>query len=255
MPSAPPTSTFATLLDATRAALADPGDTKQAFRIADALSFDTPARLARRMRASPTGGPLLARRDDLLPVLCDRARLEAMPEDSLGRAYLRFLDSEGITAAGLVQASMDGVDATTVDGLDPDVRWMRERMRDTHDLWHTVTGYRGDLLGEASLLAFTFAQTGHPGVGFLAGLGLVLGNLPGARRLVTRGFLRGRRARWLPGVDWLALLPRPLDEVRRELGIDEPPAYEPVRERTPWLARRLRARRTSVQAAAALHPA
>lgn len=226
------TSTVSTVVDATRAALANPGDTKQAFRIAEALSFDTPQRLADRMRRSPTGGPLMARREDLLTVLTDRARLEAIPDDSLGRAYLRFLDSEGITAAGLVQASMDGVGETAVSDLSPDVRWMRERMRDSHDLWHTVTGDKGDLLGEVSILAFTFAQTGHPGVGFLASLGIILGNIPGARRLVSRGYLRGRRARWLPGVDWVALLPRPLDEVRRELGIDEIPVYEPVRERS-----------------------
>lgn len=250
------TSTVATVIDATRAALANPGDTKQAFRIAEALSFDSPQRLANRMRRSPTGGALLARRDNLLSVLCDRARLEAMPEDSLGRAYLRFLDSEGITAAGLVQASMDGVGLAAVADLDPDVRWMRERMRDSHDLWHTVTGYKGDLLGEASILAFTFAQTRHPGVGFLASLGLVFGNIPGARRLVARGFLRGRRARWFPAVDWIALLPRPLDEVRRELGIDEVPVYEPVRERTRWLGRvAARRARRSGHAAAALHVA
>jgi hypothetical protein len=33
----------------------------------------------------------------------------------------------------------------------------------------------------------------------------------------------------MPAVDWARLLPRPLDEVRRELGIDEIPVYEPVR--------------------------
>lgn len=218
-------ATVRTVIDATRTALANPGDTKQAFRIADALSFGAPERMTRRMRRSPGGAALLARRDDLLGVLTDRARLEAMPADSLGRAYLRFLDDEGITAAGLVQASMEG--ATRDD--TGDVRYMRERMRDSHDLWHTVTGYKGDLLGEASLLAFTFAQTHHPGVGFLAGLGVVLGDIPGTRALITRGFARGRRARWLPAIDWVALLPRPLDEVRRELGIDEVPVYEPVR--------------------------
>jgi hypothetical protein len=33
----------------------------------------------------------------------------------------------------------------------------------------------------------------------------------------------------LPEVDWAAMLPRPIDDVRRELGIDELPIYEPVR--------------------------
>lgn len=213
-------------LDATRAALADPDDTKQAFRIADALSFRTPQRMRRRFKKHATGGRLLARRDDLLSVLVDRAKLEAMPEGSLGRAYLRFIDSEGITAAGLVEASKAGAREHTED--HPEIRYVRDRMRDSHDLWHTVTGYRGDLLGEAALLAFTFAQTRHPGVGFLAGVGATLAEIPGARRFIINGFRRGLRADWLPATDWIAMLPRPLDEVRRTLGIEEVPVYEPV---------------------------
>jgi len=215
-----------TALEAIRIAVADPGDTRQAFRIADALSFNTPQRMRARFRKDAVGGRLLARRDDVLSVLVDRARLEAMPEDSLGRAYLRFLDSEGITAAGLVEASKAGAR----EGADEhvEVKYVRDRMRDTHDLWHTVTGYRGDLLGEAALLAFTFAQTGHPGIGFLAGVGAALADVPGTRRFIAQGFARGRRARWLPATDWVALLPRPIDEVRRELGIDVVPVYEPV---------------------------
>jgi ubiquinone biosynthesis protein COQ4 len=219
-----------TVIDATRAALADPDDTKQAFRIADALSFRSPQRLTRRFKKTGTGVRLLARREDLVAILSDRARLEAMPPDSLGRAYLRFLDGEGITAGGLVQASMDGVgDRYAGEDGDDDVRYVRIRMRDTHDLWHTVTGYKGDLLGEAALLAFTFAQTGNLGVGFLAGIGVVLGGVPGARTFIARGFARGLRAAWMPPTDWAKLLPRPLDEVRRELGIDSIPVYEPVR--------------------------
>lgn len=220
-------SRLATVIDATRLALANPDDTAQAFRIAEALSFGNARRLKRGFRRSATGGRLLARRDDALAALSDRARLEAMPADSLGRAYLRFIDGEGITADGLVQASMDGAGERPDE--DVEERYVRVRMRDTHDLWHTVTGYRGDLLGEAALLAFTFAQTRHVGVGFLAGIGVVLGGVPGARRFIAQGFARGLRAEWMPPVDWVALLPRPLDEVRRQLGITEVPVYEPVR--------------------------
>lgn len=226
-----PLSRLRTVAHATRAALAHPEDTAQAFRITEALSFDNPERLMRRFRADADGARLLVSRDELLDVLRDRERLAAMPEGSLGRAYLAFLESEGITADGLVEASHDGV--SSYDGAD-DVSYVRRRMRDTHDLWHTVTGYRGDLLGEASLLAFTFAQTGHAGVGFLAALGAVLTPSHEARRMIFDGFRRGRRAAWLPPRDWVSLLPRPLDEVRRELGIDSVPVYEPVRT-TPWM--------------------
>jgi ubiquinone biosynthesis protein COQ4 len=229
-----------TVVDATRAALANPEDTAQVFRIAEAMAFGTPERMRRRFAADADGARLLAGRDDLLAILRDRARLEALPAGSLGRAYLAFLDAEGISADGLVEASIEGTRAAHDDD-DSDLGYVRRRMRDSHDLWHTVTGYQGDLLGEASLLAFTFAQTGHPGIGFLAGLGAVMTQSREARRLIVDGFRRGRRATWLPARDWANLLARPLDEVRRQLGVSAPPVYTPVRQ-TPWAARAAMAR-------------
>jgi len=49
------------------------------------------------------------------------------------------------------------------------------------------------------------------------------------RPLVRQAYRRGRRAAWLPATDWEALLPRPLHEVRVELGVGEPPGYEALR--------------------------
>jgi ubiquinone biosynthesis protein COQ4 len=216
---------LATLIDATRKALKDPNDTKQAFRIADSLSFGTAGRLLRRYRKTDVGAQRLRDRKKLLDTLLDRKRLEAMPDGSFGRAYLRFLDSEGITAEGLVQASVDGRE--TLD--DPDQEFISQQLREMHDLWHTLSGYQGDLLGEVAVLAFSFAQLRHPGVGFLAALGLVLAPDAKIRSFIIDGFRRGRRATWLPAQDWERLLPLPLDQVRRQLHIEPVPAYEPVR--------------------------
>jgi ubiquinone biosynthesis protein COQ4 len=79
------------------------------------------------------------------------------------------------------------------------------------------------------VLAFSFAQLKHPGVGFLAGLGWVLSPEEKYRRFIVDGFRRGRRAAWLPAQDWEALLPLPLDEVRRRLGVAPVGPYETVR--------------------------
>ncbi len=230
--------------DATRRAIADPEDTAQVFRIAEAMSVRFPERLLRRVQRSD-GRRLLDSRDDILAVLTDRPGLEAMPPGSLARTYLGFVDAEGITAEGLVKASEEGAAGVFARGeVAEDVAWVRKRMRDTHDLWHAVTGYQGDLIGETALLAFTFAQTGHPGIGFLTGLGLVLAPHPDQRRLIVQGFRRGRRAAWLPAQDWRALLPLPVDEVRRQLRVGAVPTYAPVREptRTAWWRRRAVAR-------------
>ena len=218
-------SRLTTVIDATRKALTNPEDTRQAFRIANALSFGAPRRITRRYQRSPVGRSRLADRRRLLDALVDRAALEQMPEGSLGRAYLEFLDAEGISAEGLVAASEEARDAHP----DPEVDFVQTELRDMHDLWHTVTGYRGDLLGEAGILAFSFGQIGHVGVGFLAAVALVLAPSPYYRKFVIDAFRKGRRAAWLPAQDWEALLPLPLDEVRERLGIEPVGRYAEVR--------------------------
>ena len=45
-------------------------------------------------------------------------------------------------------------------------------------------------------------------------------------RAVMRGYRDGRRAAWLPGQDWEALLGQRLETVRAELGIGAPEAYQ-----------------------------
>jgi ubiquinone biosynthesis protein COQ4 len=215
-------------LRALRALLNDPDDTAQVFRIIEALSGAAPERLLQRMRRSPTGSALLRDRPDLLARLTDRAALEKLPEGTLGREYLRFLDSEGITAEGLRQASVDGHKSESPD-VHPDFYFVRDRMRDSHDLWHTVTGYKGDLIGESSLLGFSFAQTWNPGVGLIVATALVRGGDPQVRKLILGGFSRGLKAAWLPAVRWEELLEVPLDRVRDRLRVGDPVAYVPFR--------------------------
>ncbi len=206
--------------------LANPDDTQQVFVIISALSGHSPQRMLRRLARDDTGARLLARKSNLLPLLLDRQRLRSLPEGSLGRAYLAFVESEGITADGLVQASQ--VREPDADP-DPELEYLRGRMRDTHDLWHAVTGYKGDLIGEAGLLAFTLVQTRNPGIGLIVAAAFLRGRELGVRREIGRGFARGLRARWLVGFDWEQALERPLEEVRRELRIGAPPRYEAVR--------------------------
>jgi ubiquinone biosynthesis protein COQ4 len=220
---------------ALKALLENPDDTAQVFRIVEALSGKNMLRLSARMARHETGRRLLRERPDLIQRLTDRAALEALPEHSLGRAYLRFLDSEGISVEGLYQASLDGRSHAE---LSPELAFVRDRLRDTHDLWHTVTGYRGDIVGEASLLAFSFAQVHNPGVGLIAAVALVRGPENEMRRQIVRGFARGLRARWLPAVEWESLLARPLEEVRALLRVGAPPSYRPLRAKDWALAPR-----------------
>ncbi|MBM4361324.1 MAG: hypothetical protein FJ104_01495 [Deltaproteobacteria bacterium] len=214
-------------LRALRALLKNPDDTSQVFRIIDSLSGPAINGLLRRFEDTVEGRQLLRTKPDLLARLLDRDALAALPEGSVGREYLAFLKCEGITTEGLVAASRAG--RLESANLTPGHVFIRNRMRDSHDLWHVITGYHGDLVGEASLLAFTLAQTRNPGMALIVAAAWLRGREANVRPLVRQGFQRGLRAEWLPSVPWEDFLPLPLADARRRLGVDAPPAYEPVR--------------------------
>lgn len=209
--------------------ISNPEDTAQVFAIVRAMSGPSLERGFDRFIRTPFGRRVIEEKLDLVDVLRDRDALRALPEQSLGRAYLRFVEGENLSADGLVAASESGEERW-------DNAWIErygKRLRDMHDLWHTVTRYGRDELGELCLLAFTFAQTRNRGIGLIVAVGALklrraFGN--GVFRAVWRGYRDGRRAAWLPGQEWEALLGRPLDEVRRTLSIDAPVAYQSLRE-------------------------
>jgi ubiquinone biosynthesis protein COQ4 len=219
-------------LRAARVLFSDPDDLPQVFVIVESLSWDTLERVARRMNESEASRRMAATRPDIVERLGDRAALARLPEGSLGRAYLAFVEREKISADGIRAA--DGQTTTTEAPLPPPLDWVNARLRDTHDLWHAAIGYSGDVLGETALLAFTFAQTWNPALALVMLLGL-LKSLPipngGARatRTIVDGFRRGLKAEWFPGQEWEALLALPLHDVRRRLALDAPPAYTEIR--------------------------
>lgn len=214
---------------AMRTLVGDPDDTAQVFRIIRALSGDSFERLYQRVLADPGGGRVLAERRAILSTLTNRDRLRQLADGTLGREYLRFVEHERITAEGLVDVS--GEDDDEGHFLDERAKVLSRRLRDTHDLWHVVTGYQRDLFGEAALLAFTYAQTRNGGIGFIVMIALLKQWQEGHReamRLTWGAWRRGRRAAFLPAADWEGLLAMPLDQVRRELRVTDLPTYTPM---------------------------
>lgn len=212
---------------ALRQLVKDPEDTPRVFEIIRALGGPSQVRGLRRFRRSETGKRVLARKIDLLDALHDRQALAKLPKGTLGGAYHDFIYGESLSADGLVEASTES-DDNAYSYRDPDLRRFAERMRDQHDLWHTVTGYGRDPFGEACLLAFTYAQTRNRGVGVIVlvaawlesrGAGLA------ALRAMWKAFQNGRHASWLPEQDWEAMLKLPLADVRRQLAVPPPLAY------------------------------
>ncbi|MFT4854419.1 MAG: ubiquinone biosynthesis protein COQ4 [Cyclobacteriaceae bacterium] len=205
--------------------IANPEDTQKVFEVIDAMAGDSTRKSGQRFRASPSGQRILSRDASLLDTLVDRDRLQAMAPGSLGHAYLHFLDSEQLTADGLVEAS----DAARMNKHeDQALRRFETRQRDQHDLWHVTTGYGRNVAGEASLLAFTYAQTRNRGLGVIAIVGaLKLSKNYGLSifKSLWQGYRLGKAAAWLPQQEWETLLPLPLVQVRELLNVGTPSAY------------------------------
>lgn len=216
---------------AMRKLLDDPDDTAQAIVVIAALAGNSSQRLFRRFRRSPRAEAILRGRRDLYAPLCDVERLRALEPGTLGRAIGDWFARERIGAPGLAQAA---VAARSELGLgtpdDGDESVFNARLLNLHDVFHVLAGYDRDLLGEAAVLAFTLPQTRSPGIGYLV-LRILLraGWGSDAGKLMRQGFRRGLRSTWLVDQDWEALLQRPIDEVRRELGVGPPPVYAQVR--------------------------
>jgi len=90
-----------------------------------------------------------------------------------------------------------------------------------------VTGYGRDLRGEGALLAFGLAQGWNHGIGAIVAMAYFYGDAE-ERKLMRSGWKRGRNAQWISASDWEAQLARPLEEVRRDLQVGDPPSYEPL---------------------------
>jgi len=199
------------------------GDTRQIFVILRAMRGNSINRNFRRFAQSPVGQKILAERRDIYPVLTDRDGLRALPEGSLGRAYLAFMEAEDLSAQALVQAS----ESWERDPVPPDVELFRTRLRELHDVTHIITGYGRDPLGELCLLTHTYRQLGN--LGRVMIVAMAWSQLPKpARAAVFEAWRNGKSCFWLAGQDWEALLARPLDEVRRALSVAMPLRYQAI---------------------------
>jgi ubiquinone biosynthesis protein COQ4 len=220
---------------ALRELLDHPDQTEKAFEIFLAVDGNQEEKTFKRFCVHPTGRRLLTERPQLIACLGDRQALAAMPAGSLGRAYLDYLDRTGLDPSGLLQlksalqarALSEG---ETVVLLDPVREWFRDRGILTHDLWHVLTEYGTDELGESALLPFSYAQLGGRANGLLTFGVTVRGGIDVGLsfvRYLYQAWQRGRRAAWLPALPYEELLPQPIDAVRAFAAIAPPEVAHP----------------------------
>ena len=230
-PPSPPFRPLHALLSSIRLVL-NKDDTRQVFEVVTALSRGSARRLFSRFVKTPYGRRVVTEPVKLEAILGDFPRLRALAPGTVGKAYVDFMDDAGFTPQGLIDAADEaGVGMREYPELGEFQRAFTH-LEVSHDLWHVLTGYSRDPLGEICNLIFTRRQTKNPGLRLIVWMGLAAIKL---ERWSMPALKAARQAREMgDAVDFLlrndidAMLVRPLDEVRRELGLFAPTVYDAI---------------------------
>lgn len=203
----------------------DPNETSHGARLVMTVDRHQFERNYQRFCGEAEGQRILDGAPCLFERLTDREALAALPDGSVGRIFLDYMVREDISTEAL-DAEVEPVEREI---LAPDAQRKRfnKHLRASHDLWHVLTGYHRDILGELQLLTFSHKQNHSPAFRLLSFLSRhsakkKIPELPGLLDLARE---RGSRTVWLPVADWGTLLGRPIEEVRETLGMGAPPKY------------------------------
>ncbi len=213
-----------------RRLVADKEDTRQVFEIMRALAGRSFPKGYARLLRTREGGRQAALAVEFADRLEDRAWLETFGEGTVGAAYRDFIAPRALSAYGLAADSRK-LNDTDIDVQHP-VAWYVRRLRDVHDVWHVLTGYGTDALGEACVVAFSYTQTGSLGFALIAA-GAACEFARGAggpayAKAIWQAYRHGHEAAWLPALDYEALFGESLDAARERLRILPPTAYDAI---------------------------
>lgn len=208
--------------------IADKEDTAQVFHIIEALKGEASHRQAWNFIGSEDGQRYLHDGTDIPGMLDDHARWADCGPNTVAAHYIAFMKREGLSAAGLVAESYKWQPA---EQRHHDLtEWYFERLRDTHDLFHVLTGYGRDALGEASLLGFSYEQNLNRGAWFIAYAGArqikkTTGSRAPIYASINEGRRLGRASAKIAHTDIAALMREDIGAARARLGIGKPETY------------------------------
>jgi ubiquinone biosynthesis protein COQ4 len=191
----------------------DPQQTDSVYDIEDGMKHSAAmAAATRQMMAQPEIASLAAER--YLAVAPDIPKLLTYPHDSLGYAYASYIDTAGFDPG--FYRSM---------AVEDDTSYLLLRLRQTHDLWHVVTGFSTNVPGELGLKAFELAQTRRTMAGILIAGGFLKCLLQTPDELdellnnISRGYRMGLQAQPLLAQKWEENWDKSISEWRAKLGI------------------------------------
>lgn len=146
----------------------------------------------------------------------DLNRISKCKSGTLGRGYLDHLKKNNITPESL-----------TPPPVKDDVSYVTAHIIETHDIWHTVTGFQTTVAGELGLAAFGAAQLPAQFDYILLSGGILntviykFGERIERMQAIADGWEMGRKAKPLFGVRWGEMWDESLHDVRKSLNIFE----------------------------------
>ncbi|MBF2027404.1 MAG: hypothetical protein IGS48_11630 [Oscillatoriales cyanobacterium C42_A2020_001] len=164
------------------------------------------------LKTNPAIAQIMAERYLAPAPECDR--LLQYPHNSLAYAY----------GTHLKQANLNPNFFRQVEVVD-DASYLFQRLRQTHDIWHVITGFGIDSLGEMELKAFEYAQTRRPMAVVLIGLVILSEVFKAPTELgtffdrITAAYQFGARVKPLFAQKWEEHWEKPVAEWRQELGM------------------------------------
>jgi len=203
----------------------DPDRTDLVNEIVEALDGGRQRKFDRRIWGNAEAERLLREKPRFDADHVDLAELAGMPEGSFGYTVAHWMHGEDFEP---------GLEGPEVSGED-DHAYVARRIANVHDLWHVLSGYNRDPMGELGVLAFSLGQFRSNGFAFILANILWRSSLDHWRNrsgIVTpilpylyRAYRAGRRAERLIPLILEERFPLPLDGVRRQLRIT--PLLEP----------------------------
>ena len=186
-------------------------------------------RLRSQMLSSPEGRRILKSRPRISTKTVSLSSLTQLPPNTLGATYHSWL-----TRCNVTPDSREPVHY--ID--DPELAYVMQRYRECHDLYHAALGMPVDGLSEIAVKAFEFANLGLPMTGLAAAMGWARLSAKRKERYFKEYLpwaLRcGGQAKSLITVFWEERWEQDIGELRKELGLSEPPP-------TVWKTRTLKA--------------
>lgn len=144
----------------------------------------------------------------------DIQKLNELPDGTLAKSYANHMISQNLQPN--FYKNIPVVNDST---------YIMMRMRETHDLWHILTGFNTTVPGELGLQAFMFAQLHTPFAPIvICGRSLVSvfkkpDEVVEVFENVSKGWQMGRKAKPIFGLDWEKNWAKPVNQLREEYQI------------------------------------